>query len=242
MELEEIKKVKAMEKAIKQFDGYYQWEQYKLPVKLFESSVFYYKHGLHKLKYPEYINGKAIIDGGCYIADSCLVFREFFPNSPLIGFEPVKSNCLLAKKTIALNQLENITIENMGLGEKNEILKIKTFDTNLKNIESTITQNGNETIKVTSIDDYVDNHNLKVGLIKTDVEGFEQQLLAGAKKTIFEQKPTLLISIYHSYDDFYKIKPMIESWNLGYRFDFFQGPQYSGDITVETMLICELVK
>jgi hypothetical protein len=32
-----------------------------------------------------------------------------------------------------------------------------------------------------------------------------------------------VISIYHRYDDFYKIKPLIESWNLGYQFDFFKG-------------------
>ena len=64
--------------------------------------------------------------------------------------------------------------------------------------------------------------------------------MKGAYETIKTQKPTLLISIYHNYDDFYKIKPLIESWKLGYKFDIFQGVQNSGDITVEAMLIAEL--
>jgi len=136
--------------------------------------------------------------------------------------------------------LQNITIENYALGDTDSICKIKTFDTSLKNLGSTITKDGNEEIKLTTIDSYVKKHKLKVGLIKTDVEGFEQKLLMGAKQTICEQKPILLISIYHNYNDFYKIKPMIESWNLGYKFDVFQGIQISGDITVETLLMAEL--
>lgn len=55
---------------------------------------------------------------------------------------------------------------------------------------------------------------------------------------IFKQKPILIISIYHNYSDFFKIKPLIESWNLGYRFDFFRG--VDGMTTfADTMLICE---
>jgi hypothetical protein len=35
---------------------------------------------------------------------------------------------------------------------------------------------------------------------------------------IIKYKPILLISIYHNKKDFFEIKPLIESWNLGYTF------------------------
>lgn len=89
------------------------------------------------------------------------------------------------------------------------------------------------------MDKYVAQNNIQVGLIKVDIEGFEQNFLKGAEQTIKSQRPILLISIYHNYDDFYKIKPMIEGWNLGYDFSLFQGVQNSGPIAVETLLVCE---
>lgn len=68
----------------------------------------------------------------------------------------------------------------------------------------------------------MDEHKLDVGMIKVDIEGAEQSFLKGAKKTISEQKPTLLISIYHNLDDLMAIKPMIEEWNLGYKFRIYR--------------------
>ena len=73
-------------------------------------------------------------------------------------------------------------------------------------------------VGITTIDAYVEENNITVGLIKTDVEGFEQELLRGALNTIKRDKPVLMISIYHTFDDFWDIKPLIESWNLGYTF------------------------
>lgn len=53
-----------------------------------------------------------------------------------------------------------------------------------------------------TLDEYVDSENIEIGLIKVDIEGAERNFLKGAKKTICEQKPILLISIYHSAEDF----------------------------------------
>ena len=90
---------------------------------------------------------------------------------------------------------------------------------------------------MTSLDKYVEENNLKVGLIKTDLEGSEQQFLKGAEKTIKTQRPTLLISIYHTASDFFTIKPLIESWDLNYNFRIVK--PLDGEIMLETLLICE---
>ncbi len=246
-ELEELEKVKAFEGEPKRNEDYFYWKNFKLPVNSFFDSTFYYKHGLNKLKTLNNMDKDAvIIDAGAYICDSALIFREFCQNK-IIAFEPIKSIYEMGLKTIELNHLQNIQYENLALGDKNETIRLQVEDPQRNAGGSKIVQQNEKLIKSenyvdgksVTLDSYVKEHNLKVGLIKTDVEGFEQQLLNGAKQTICEQKPILLISIYHSYNDFYKIKPMIESWNLGYKFDFFQGVQKLGSIEIETLLVCE---
>ena len=73
-------------------------------------------------------------------------------------------------------------------------------------------------VKSKSLDEFVEENNLNVGFIKIDVEGEEQNLLKGAINTIKTQKPIIYISIYHSPNDLFEIKPWIESLNLGYKF------------------------
>ena len=124
----------------------------------------------------------------------------------------------------------------MALGDKNENIKISicgsgsSFKHNFTGIEEEVT--------VTTLDDYVERNNIKVGLIKVDIEGFEQNFLKGAIQTIKKQKPILLISIYHNYSDFYDIKPFIENLNLGYKFNIHK--PVDGQILSETLLICEV--
>lgn len=72
--------------------------------------------------------------------------------------------------------------------------------------------------KTMTIDEYVEKNNLDVGFIKVDVEGAEQKLIKGALNTIKTQKPIMFLSIYHNVNDFFEIKPLIESLNLGYTF------------------------
>lgn len=50
----------------------------------------------------------------------------------------------------------------------------------------------------------------------------------------------MLISIYHFGSDYFKIKPLIESWNLGYKFKIAKGAD--GHLTGETVLFCEVFK
>lgn len=93
-------------------------------------------------------------------------------------------------------------------------------------------------VPVTTLDEYIAQHRIEVGLIKVDVEGGEPAFLEGAKRTICEQKPILLLSIYHNAHDFFELKPLIESWDLGYRFKIHKPTLQS--TTGETLLLAEV--
>lgn len=58
------------------------------------------------------------------------------------------------------------------------------------------TVTGTETVQVDTLDAYMEGTDIEVGLIKVDIEGAEQDFLAGARKTIEKHKPVLLMSIY----------------------------------------------
>jgi FkbM family methyltransferase len=75
-----------------------------------------------------------------------------------------------------------------------------------------------EEIELISIDDFVNENNLDVGVIKLDVEGLEYSAIKGALNTIKNQKPVLLIAVYHTVRDLLEIKPMLEELDLGYTF------------------------
>lgn len=211
-------------------------DKYKFPENTnIENSIFYTKNGLSFLsdKITSQIKGESVIDGGGYIGDSALVFCEFNP-SKVYSFEPVNSLHENLKETLNLNDVEKL-VEPIKLGLSNEKKKVKIFGTN--SAASLHTKNGAESqeINTTTIDEFVKEKNIKVGLIKLDVEGSELEAVKGALETIKKDKPILLISVYHRPEDFFFIKPLIDSLNVGYRFLVRKTSPFR--VTSETVLI-----
>ena len=94
-------------------------------------------------------------------------------------------------------------------------------------------------VEVMSIDDYVDENNIEVSLIKLHVEGMEYESILGAEKTLRNQHPALLIHIHHTPRDFWKIKPFIENLNAGYSFRVWKPA--NGRVFTGTILMAEVV-
>ena len=141
-----------------------------------------------------------------------------------------------SKKNIALNNKSNVEPVYMALGDQNNEIYIDDSNVSSGNVLN-IKNTGNK-VQMTTLDSFVEKNNIKVGLIKTDLEGFEQPFLRGALNTIKKQKPVLIISIYHNYSDFFDIKPMIEELDLGYKFKILKSNDFN--IILETKLIAEV--
>lgn len=224
-------------------EDWYCYKEYVLPKNHFEVSVFWYEHGMTELKHPEYIKEKDIIDAGAYIGDSAIVLSKY-TSGKVHSFEAIKENFECIEHTAQMNQLQNIVPVNMGLSDAigEEVIYVSSSDTcnGLKADNVYTFEDGEkQVIKCTTIDHYVENNQLQIGLIKTDVEGAEQRLLKGAIKTIQKQKPTLIISIYHSVDDFFAIKAWLEDLDLGYKFRIIR-PVEQHLFMGETILLAEV--
>jgi len=227
-------------KIVKLNDNLYYYNGYYLPVNQFDSSVFYSKYAIDELTTLDSVRNKDIIDAGGYVGDTALLFSSYTDKNIHV-FEASPSNMDIIRETIRLNQLENIVPVSKALGEKSGTATFSLGERNSCN--SLVERPGYNypnhiEVPVITLDDYVRENNLEVGLIKVDIEGGEQLLLKGAVETIRTQHPILLISIYHSANDFFEIKPMIEKMCDKYTFRIIK-PANSA-IVIETILLAEV--
>ena len=227
-------------KIVKLNDNLYYYNGYYLPVNQFDSSVVYSKYAIDELTTLDSVRNKDIIDAGGYVGDTALLFSSYTDKSIHV-FEASPSNMDIIRETIRLNQLENIVPVSKALGEKSGTATFSLGERNSCN--SLVERPGYNypnhiEVPVITLDDYVRENNLEVGLIKVDIEGGEQLLLKGAVETIRTQHPILLISIYHSANDFFEIKPMIEKMCDKYTFRIIK-PANSA-IVIETILLAEV--
>lgn len=221
-------------------DETYAYGHYLLPINHFEAVVFYYKYCLSELDSIEQIKGKTIIDAGAYIGDTALIFSELAPEK-IVSFEPVQENIELCKKTVQMNGLTNVVLEQKALGSQAGYMDMyiagEGSTSHPREEDRVFYAQDTSRVQVVTLDNYVNENQLRVGLIKADVEGSELDLLLGARQVISEQRPVLLICIYHNRHDFFNIKPILESWNLNYRFKIRK--PVVPNATYETLLIAE---
>jgi len=173
----------------------------------------------------EKVVGKDIIDGGSCTGDSAMVFTKYDPRR-IYAFEPNPDTIpalqwiIMENAAVLGNKKDCIEIIPLALGKSKETLTLYSkgeFDGTATTLSFGFGKKAYN-VDVISIDEFVESRSLDVGLIKLDVEGAEYDTILGAKETIIKQKPLLIISIYHTFKDFFEIKPLIESWDIGYKF------------------------
>ena len=227
-------------KIVKLNDNLYYYNGYYLPVNQFDSSVFFTRYGIDKLTTLDSVRNKHIIDAGGYVGDTALLFSSYTDKNIHV-FEASPSNMDIIRETIRLNHLDNIVPVSKALGEKSGTATFSLGERNSCN--SLVERPGYNypdhiEVPVVTLDDYVRENNIEVGLIKVDIEGGGQLLLRGAVETIRTQHPILLISIYHSANDFFEIKPMIEKMCDKYTFRIVKPANPA--IALETILLAEV--
>lgn len=204
-------------------------QKYRLDSEIYlETPVFKFHCGVLLLP-PEvqnHIKDKDIIDGGAFWGDSALVLQEYSPKS-IHAFEPMPTNFKQLCELKTRNGLDILHPVPAGLGDRcnekpiyyHEMLSGASI-VNYKAIMNERPETYSDNIDIVTIDSYTSSHDLNVGLIKLDIEGSELEAIKGAIETICKYKPILLISVYHLPKDFFEIKPLLESLNLGYQFMF----------------------
>lgn len=158
------------------------------------------------------------VDCGAFVGDTYESLITCIDENKLvlekyIGIEADLSNYLELEKCINKSTRHfNCELYNVAVCEKEQDLHFR----NDGSTASSIVKESDTVVKGKAIDDLgiIPTH------IKMDIEGAETAALLGAEKTIRKYKPRLAICTYHTPEDFYNIILLINSWNLGYRFEY----------------------
>ena len=154
-----------------------------------------------------------MVDIGAYIGDSILSYinNYGFEYKKIIAYEITPESVELLKNNT--KYYPNIEIRKKALlNEKKKVfinLNEESFSANQ------VVESGEEILDGTTLDeDLIETPTL----IKMDIEGGEAKALLGAKEHIKEFSPKLLISVYHGYEDLWKIPRMIDEMNPNYTY------------------------
>ena len=141
-----------------------------------------------------------VFDIGANIGQFCIHFNEIFDKTKVFSFEPVSYTFDTLQKNTDL--IKNINCYNLAMGEKAGSSKIYLRERS--DINSLLPSNheneNSEMVEVETVDSFcVKNSINKIDLLKIDTEGYEMNVLKGAKKMI-QNKAIKYIFIEVSFD------------------------------------------
>lgn len=177
-----------------------------------QSNSFYELKLLNKVKSLN-LNG-TYVDVGANIGNHTLFFSQICNSKKVISIEMDKKIFdVLDTNVTENNSNEKVTLYNIGIGEKEK--KVRTSSPDLNNIGMTKIIDENGDVLVKTLDNLLQNET-DVSLIKIDVEGYELNVLNGAKNLINKNLP-VIISELKTESEFIGFEKVMNS--LGYYTD-----------------------
>lgn len=172
-----------------------------------DKQIFSYKDFEPEIKniFLKYVSeGFTVLDIGANIGIHTLFLAKIVGDSgKVIAFEPIKRIYEQLKKSIAINDFQNIVLNNYALGDRQTNAKINILKENMggssiyNNKDTKFDSEENIMIKV------LDNLNLpRIDFIKMDVEGYEWNVIKGAKNLLERDRPNIVFEYNPiSYDE-----------------------------------------
>jgi FkbM family methyltransferase len=128
---------------------------------------------------------------GYFSAIACSINRE---SGHVYAFEPRPDNARFYLKHMAVNGFSNFTLTKAAVAAQEGSAK---FNANTGTATGHLSDSGNLTVDVVSIDNLVRENKLPApDFIKIDVEGGEIEVLKGCQQVIAQHKPKLLIATH----------------------------------------------
>lgn len=152
------------------------------------------------------------IDAGAYNGDTVREAKAYFPNlKQVYAIEPDRRNFKkLLKYSEAETDIEVVTINSAAWCE-NSVGSFLDSGNRNSTISSTASYEHKETeVSLVKIDSL---NSGKIDYIKYDVEGAEREALLGSEQTVFSDRPTMLVSLYHrSRDIFFLVNELAKKY------------------------------
>jgi len=159
-----------------------------------------------KAEWIFYVNhiseGMTVFDVGAYIGDLTWVFSQFAGKTGRVyAFEPSVPNFAKLKALCDLMEIENIACEQLAVSDSSGAVDYFSYGKHYGSWGSLAQRNIDEIggkleyetkverVSSTTLDDYCLKNTIeKIDVLKIDVEGFELQVLHGAKRLFLEKR------------------------------------------------------
>ena len=159
---------------------------------------------------------EVLADLGAFTGDT---FLSYVKNYGCLSYRRYYAYEITAESFQALSQATSpyprVVLRRKGAGEGPGTMVLHTGAADSANTLSSGGDQSAETIETAALDDDIRE---PLTLIKMDIEGAEQAALRGCSRHIREDRPKLALSVYHNFEDLWKLPRMVEELVPGYRF------------------------
>jgi FkbM family methyltransferase len=170
---------------------------------LFKAAFKQHHRALLPLLRPLIPPDAVVLDVGAHAGQYTKLFAKLAPRGRIYAVEPQSYARRILRVALALNRLGNVTILPLALGAKPGRARLTipvkgsgSYGFGLAHLGPATRAGEAETeeVAVDTIDDLARRLKLeRLDFIKADIEGFEQAMIEGARKTLARLKPALLI-------------------------------------------------
>jgi len=189
-------------------------EEFGGDFELFASSHLYsrilmrgdYEPELAKLAYDNLDPVKDAIDVGANVGFYTVMMANRLQGQRVLSIEPVPETREVLTRNLEINSLSNVEVAAVAVGSNRGrgILSVSPNQPEYSSLGEITHPSMHDSktvdipIPVDTIDSLVATYGLDVGFIKLDIEGGELEALKGAKSTLLQQRPAILMETAQS--------------------------------------------
>jgi FkbM family methyltransferase len=141
--------------------------------------------------------GDTIVDIGANIGYYSLIFaRATTAAGQVFSFEPDPSNYSLLAQNLKLNGHSNVTAENCAVTAESKEIELFISNDSLADHRIYDSGDGRRSVKVpgVALDDYFAGKNVRIDLIKMDIQGAEFFAVQGMRRTLAKNRSVKLLT------------------------------------------------
>jgi FkbM family methyltransferase len=163
--------------------------------------------------------GMTAIDIGAHIGYYTLLLAKCVgPTGRVISFEPLPVNFALLEQNVRLNGLQHVQMNAQAVFSRNEELTITVPDQAPNSGDASVVFAQGKThfrVSAITLDSFCHSTGLRPDFLKMDVEGAEYDVLLGAKETVAQFRPKMLIELHHFDGNLAanRVPGLLASWN-----------------------------
>ena len=140
--------------------------------------------------------GGVVLDIGANLGEyTVLAARAIGPTGRVLAFEPNPHARQRLLRNLELNQLSNVEVIPFAVGSSDGegVLSVPEGDSGLGTLRVAVSATECHRVAIRRIDGLLSDEDLhRLKLIKIDVEGWELEVLSGARETLAKSKPVVL--------------------------------------------------